>query len=127
MKFRTQFDPKYKGTSYEPKGKSMTVPGQALTVREIIQRQASGLSFESAFRNGEYFEDMEVPHFDDITDYYAWKNEQEEYLKDLDARKKGLTGKIKELTDKEKQKQEELLYDKFKEKQKKSGATDDSP
>lgn len=82
-KIRRSFNKSYKGSKgYEFTGESKTVPNQALTVRQIIERQKAGHTMEGAIRQGHYFESEEIPVFEDITDYYAWKEQMENRLKE---------------------------------------------
>ena len=53
-------------------GKSMTVPDQNLTVKELLDRHSRGVSLGAPKLEGEYF-DTEVPRFQDLTEMFDYK------------------------------------------------------
>lgn len=70
-RFRTQFDPNYKGTKYMPEGGmgiSLTVPDLNLSVKQLMERHTRGIGIGVAQREEHYFEDEEVPKMTDLTD-----------------------------------------------------------
>ena len=67
-------------------GKSLTVPDQNLTIKELLDRHSRGVSLGAPDLQGEYF-DTEVPRFNDLT-------EMLEYKKDLEEKRKELTKQI---------------------------------
>lgn len=85
MKFRTQFDEKYTGAP----GKIMddftqTVPDMNISLQQLLHNHSRGLPIMATFHQGEYFEELEIPQFDDLTDLYEARellNEQEEALR----------------------------------------------
>jgi hypothetical protein len=85
---RTQFSGKvYQSSGYKKNmGKSMTLPDQNLTIKELLDRHSRGVPLGAVDRQGEYF-DTEVPRFSDLT-------EMLEYKKDLEEKRKELTKQI---------------------------------
>ena len=85
---RTQFSGKtFQSSGYKKKmGKSMTLPDQNLTIKELLDRHSRGVSLGAPDLQGEYF-DTEVPRFNDLT-------EMLEYKKDLEQKRKELTKQI---------------------------------
>jgi hypothetical protein len=85
---KTQFSGKtYQSSGYKKKmGKSMTLPDQNLTIKELLDRHSRGVSLGAPDLQGEYF-DTEVPRFNDLT-------EMLEYKKDLEQKRKELTKQI---------------------------------
>ena len=102
VKIRRQYDPSYKGTKFTPSGTSMTVPGQALTVKQIMERQAAGLSMEGAIRAGEYFEDNEIPIFEDMTEFHEWKEDQLRTIKETETAFRAVNKNRRDLEEKAK-------------------------
>lgn len=75
-RFKRQFDPKYKGSQGKKMdGKSMTTPDMSVSIQTLLERHSRGLGLGSLERHGEYFDDVEIPIFDDITDQVAYKEE----------------------------------------------------
>ena len=68
-------------------GKSMTVPDQNLTIKELLDRHSRGVPLGAPQLKGEYF-DTEIPKFDDLTDAL-------EYKKDLEKKKAKLEELLK--------------------------------
>lgn len=62
-------------------GKSMTKPDQAMSIRDILTRVHAGVDVEDVYRSGVYTGDEEIPVFDDISDYDAWREERLEQMK----------------------------------------------
>lgn len=74
--FRRQFDAKYRGfpgKKMDPK--SMTTPDMSVSIQTLLERHSRGLGLGSLERHGEYFGDIEIPVFHDITDRVAFKEE----------------------------------------------------
>jgi len=67
---------KYRQSSgYKKKlGKSMTLPDQNLTIKELLDRHSRGVSLGAPDLKGEYF-DTEIPRYDDLTDMLEHKKE----------------------------------------------------
>ena len=63
-------------------GKSMTLPDQNLTIKELLDRHSRGVSLGAPDLQGEYF-DTEVPRFNDLTEMLSYKKELEEKRKEL--------------------------------------------
>ena len=86
---KTQFSTNYNYESTgknKDMGKSMTLPDQNLTIKELLDRHSRGVSLGAPDLQGEYF-DTEVPRFSDLT-------EMLEYKKDLEQKRKELTEQI---------------------------------
>jgi hypothetical protein len=66
-------------------GKSITVPDQNLTVRELLDRHARGVSLGAPQLKGEYF-DTEIPKFDDLTDALEYKKNLIKKAEELDKK-----------------------------------------
>ena len=81
---RTQFSGKtIQSTGYKKKmGKSMTLPDQNLTIKELLDRHSRGVSLGAPDLQGEYF-DTEVPRFSDLTEMLEYKKQLEEKRKQL--------------------------------------------
>ena len=81
---RTQFSGKtFQSSGYKKKmGKSMTLPDQNLTIKELLDRHSRGVSLGASDLQGEYF-DTEVPRFNDLTEMLEYKKELEEKRKEL--------------------------------------------
>ena len=81
---RTQFSGKtFQSSGYKKKmGKSMTLPDQNLTIKELLDRHSRGVSLGAPDLQGEYF-DTEVPRFSDLTEMLEYKKELEEKRKEL--------------------------------------------
>lgn len=63
IKFRTHYDEVVYEDGERNVGKSKTIPGQAMSVREILRRYSQGLSFDG-MRVGTYDEEIEgLPDF----------------------------------------------------------------
>ena len=91
MKIRTQFDKEYKGVKGEVfKEKSLTIPDQTLTVRQLFLNHTRGIKSEVYQPEKMYF-DFEIPQLDDLTSMQEWKNaimgqvEETQKMFDLDA------------------------------------------
>lgn len=76
LKFRRQFD------SNRPKSKgeintlpSETVPDQSLTILQLLQNHARGISSDVTDNQGEYFEDEEIRTYYDMNDIAEHKEE----------------------------------------------------
>lgn len=69
-KFKTQWDPTYKGTSFvNDYGPKQTVPSMTLTVQELMQRHTRGLGTDAVEREPIYLEEGdEIPVIRDLTD-----------------------------------------------------------
>ena len=93
-KIRTQFTGKiFQSSGFKKNmGKSMTVPDQNLTVKELLDRHSRGVSLGAPQLKGEYF-DVEVPRFDDLTDALEYKKNLMNKAEKLDQLIKD--GKIK--------------------------------
>ena len=81
---RTQFSGKiFQSSGYKKKmGKSMTLPDQNLTIKELLDRHSRGVSLGAPDLQGEYF-DTEVPRFSDLTEMLDYKKELEQKRKEL--------------------------------------------
>ena len=81
---RTQFSGKtFQSSGYKKKmGKSMTLPDQNLTIKELLDRHSRGVSLGASDLQGEYF-DTEVPRFSDLTEMLEYKKELEQKRKEL--------------------------------------------
>lgn len=81
---RTQFSGKtFQSSGYKKKmGKSMTLPDQNLTIKELLDRHSRGVSLGAPDLQGEYF-DTEVPQFNDLTEMLEYKKELEQKRKEL--------------------------------------------
>ena len=81
---RTQFSGKtFQSSGFKKKmGKSMTLPDQNLTIKELLDRHSRGVSLGAPDLQGEYF-DTEVPRFSDLTEMLEYKKELEEKRKEL--------------------------------------------
>ena len=81
---RTQFSGKtFQSSGYKKKmGKSMTLPDQNLTIKELLDRHSRGVSLGAPDLQGEYF-DTEVPRFSDLTEMLEYKKELEQKRKEL--------------------------------------------
>lgn len=87
MKFKRQWQIKYKGTitgeiNQEP---SKTIPDQALSLRELLENHSRGIESDQTEYRGEYFEETEIPRFDDITDLHEYRRKLERQSKELEA------------------------------------------
>lgn len=79
--FRRQFDPNYKGSKGEINDeKSQTVPDMSLTCRELLINHTRSIHSDVSVKEGEYFEELEIPVFVDITDAIAYKERLKENL-----------------------------------------------
>ena len=82
---RTQFNPKYHGTSQPiPDQSSLTVPDQNMGIRDLLSNHSRGLPLGANEREGQYF-DTEIPRFDDLTDMIEYREMLHEKHKDLMA------------------------------------------
>jgi len=79
-------------------GKSMTVPDQNLTIKELLDRHSRGVPLGTTQLKGEYF-DTEIPRFDDLTDALEYKKnlikKANELEKQIQASKKAKAKPIK--------------------------------
>ncbi len=77
---RTQFDPTYKGSKGEINNlPSQTVPDMSLTVSELLQNHARGITNSVNTNEGQFF-DTEIPKHDDITDVIEHKQSLKDSL-----------------------------------------------
>jgi len=82
---RTQFNPKYHGTSQPiPDQSSLTVPDLNMGIRDLLNNHSRGLPLGAYEKKGEYF-DTEIPRFDDLTDMIEYREMLHEKHKDLMA------------------------------------------
>lgn len=65
-------------------GKSMTLPDQSLTIKELLEKHSRGVALGVPHVKGEYF-DTEVPRYDDLTDMLNHKKALEEQKKELNT------------------------------------------
>lgn len=85
MKFRTQFEEDYQGSP----GKIMddstqTVPDMGLSLQQLLINHSRGLPSPVNVLEGQYFEDLEIPQVEDLTDLKFARQElkrQEEVLR----------------------------------------------
>lgn len=105
-KFRTQFNPHYKGAvGSKNTAESMVQPSQNLTVRQLLKNHTRGMGLGVPFKQGIYTE-QEVPIFEDITDAVAYKELLEQKLKTV---KEDIAAQNKEYREREKQKLREEI------------------
>lgn len=84
VKFKTQFNPSYKGTPHKNKsGKSMTQPSMSLTVKELMERHTRGLETGVEAKEELYLED-EVPRITDLTDLVYQREALEEQQAEIE-------------------------------------------
>lgn len=83
-KIRTQFSGEiYNSSGYKKDmGKTMTLPDQSLTIRELLEKHSRGVALGVPQVKGEYF-DIEVPRYDDLTDMLNHKKALDQQRKDL--------------------------------------------
>tara|TARA_Y100000588_G_C14266656_1_gene930238 strand:+ start:503 stop:898 length:396 start_codon:yes stop_codon:yes gene_type:complete len=83
-KIRTQFSKeKHNSSGYDKDmGKTMTLPDQSLTIRELLEKHSRGVALGVPEVQGEYF-DTEVPRYDDLTDMLNHKKALQEQQKEL--------------------------------------------
>jgi hypothetical protein len=82
---KSQFNPNYKGVYFDnTPGKKITQPDQSLTIEELLRNHTRGIGVDQHYRNGEFFEDVEIPRFTDLTDIENHKNELIKQKEDLD-------------------------------------------
>lgn len=78
------------GKDYEtPKGESMTVPDQTMSMREIISRYARGLPINASMRQDAYYDEFgEFPDTSnmDLAEVQALRLEYENELRDVNKR-----------------------------------------
>lgn len=100
VKFRRNFDPKYKGTKWENEtGEKVTVPSMALTVKELMVRHTRGLETGVPTREGYYMEEgEEVPRILDLTDLVERRERLEERTKEINKAIKDERARIKRET-----------------------------
>lgn len=94
---KTQFSGKtIQSSGFKKKmGKSMTVPDQNLTVKELLDRHSRGVSLGAPEIKGEYF-DTEIPKFDDLTDALEYKKNLIKKANELEKQiKEGKVAKVK--------------------------------
>ena len=73
-RFKTQFNPTYKGTPQPEKiGKSMTVPDMSMSIRELYKNQVRQTVNAN---DAQYFEDEIIPNFQDLTDEAEYRQEK---------------------------------------------------
>lgn len=81
-----------------------TVPDEHLTITDLLYRHSRGLPVES--RVGEYFDNLEIPRFSDITEVHEFfdrnKQRYQQLTEDLNAQKQALknsqNAKVKDVT-----------------------------
>lgn len=112
-KFRTQFDPKYKGTpGISIKGESMTEPDQSMSLRQLVINHTRGIGSNVKHYDGIHTEGVVAPNYEETIDRI-------EHKRDLDNQAREVEQKAKdELKQKQNAKQE-------KEAQKPTGKTTD--
>lgn len=98
-RFRTQFTPSYIGAIGEVNElPSETVPDMSLTIHELLTNHTRGMGTGIRHMEGEYFEDTEIPRFDDLTDMVAYKQDLVDRARELEQRieeeKKNLKDKV---------------------------------
>jgi len=96
---RTQFNPKYHGTSQPiPDQSSLTVPDQNMGIRDLLSNHSRGLPLGAHEREGQYF-DTEIPRFDDLTDMIEYREMLAQKHKELESQIKAdqESAKAKEL------------------------------
>lgn len=83
---RTQFSGvKHNSSGYDKDmGKTMTLPDQSLTIRQLLEKHSRGVALGVNEVKGEYF-DTEVPRYDDLTDMLDHKKALDQQRKDLMA------------------------------------------
>lgn len=87
MKFKRQFNVKYKRTKGEVNNSpSKTIPDQALTITELLKNHTRGLDSDVKDYKGEYFEDIEIPIFTDLTDMMEYRDNLKQQQADLEAK-----------------------------------------
>lgn len=65
---RRQWDPTYKGSGgCPPEEGSNTVPDMNMSIRELMDKHARGMSLDPYKRQGAYY-DTEIPQVNDLTD-----------------------------------------------------------
>lgn len=104
VRFRTQFNEKYKGSPYKNEyGPSLTVPDLNLTVKELMVRHTRGVGVGAIQREEHYLpEGMEVPSIKDFT-------EIEDRREELKQREKEIREEIgRQVLAKQKKEQEKL-------------------
>lgn len=85
---------------------SQTVPDMSLTIPELLQNHARGITTGLHQNTGEYF-DTPIPRFDDITDEIAYKEQLAERVKEVEAKIKAYNERKKELEALEAKKQKD--------------------
>lgn len=85
MKFRRNF------TQLESKpeinGKpSKTIPDMTLSMRQLLDNHTRGVASAVKHYDGQYFEDQEIPIFDDLTDALEYRKEIDLQVKELEKR-----------------------------------------
>lgn len=86
QRFRTQFDPSYKGsTGIKIKGKSQTLPDLNMSVQQLMQNHTRGMEIPQA-KDEYYEEDLggEVPSIVDLVDLEEMKEENLRKQKELE-------------------------------------------
>lgn len=88
MKFATQYTKKY--NHIQPHSDVVhTVPNDSYTIQQLYQRLANGIQSGSTLGEPQYFEDLEIPKIEDLTDI--------QHLRDLLQRRENeLRMKIKD-------------------------------
>lgn len=72
-RFAINHDPEYQGVFDEKcEGASETIPDQTLTLRQIVNMHTRGNTPEVTEYRGEFFEDIEIPKFTDITEMHEY-------------------------------------------------------
>ena len=80
----------------------MTEPDLSLTVAQLLENHVRGKSLGVAHNEGEYFEEHEIPIFEDLTDV-------QEYLDDLEEQKSEVQAELDRIKKLPSKQQEEEL------------------
>lgn len=81
MKFRTQFNPDYKGTPSKVNDNiSQTVPDQSISLADLLKHHSRGQMVRVPYRQGDYF-DTEIPIIDDLN---TQKEVKEQLIQDIE-------------------------------------------
>lgn len=92
MRFKRQFNPKYKGEPRDQKWPtSITQPDQNLTVKTLMERHTKGIGTGVAERQEIYLQDeegngMEVPRIQDFTELQDRRAELQQQLEEVNKR-----------------------------------------
>lgn len=98
-----KYDPADAYTMEHPKGESVTVPGEAMTVREIFDRYVRGQEIDpDQQRSGMYYDEdsnYDSPDLEQLS--RSWSTEQQEYLQelklDIDIKREALQSFLKKM------------------------------